>query len=167
MLLGTSSSLAATLTNTGNANVTISNVLVNGAGFAVSGAGASTTLTPGQTAALNVTFGPAATGNVAGSIAIGSNAGTVSIALVGSGAQPSSHSVTLSWDPSTSVVIGYNVYRVLANGTYTKINSAPVVLTDYTDTMVQSGQTYTYVVTAVDSSDVESDYSNVALAIIP
>ena len=167
VLLGSSSSLGATLTNTGNANVTISSVLVNGAGFAVSGAGANTTLTPGQTAALNVTFAPSATGGVAGSIAIGSNAGTVSIALAGGGAQPSSHSVALSWDPSTSVVVGYNVYRVLADGTYAKINSAPVVLTDYTDAMVQSGQTYTYVVTAVDASDVESDYSDPVLATIP
>jgi len=167
VLLGTSSSLGATLTNTGNANVTISSVLVNGAGFAVSGAGANTTLAPGQTVALNVVFTPSATGSVAGSIAIGSNAGTVSIALTGSGAQPSSHSVALSWDPSTSVVIGYNVHRVLANGTYAKINSAPVVLTDYTDTQVQSGQTYTYVVTAVDANNVESDYSDLVLATIP
>jgi hypothetical protein len=167
VLLGTSSSLGAILTNTGNANVTISSVLVNGAGFAVSGAGANTTLAPGQTAALNVAFAPSATGSVAGSIAIGSNAGTLSIALAGSGAQPSSHSVALSWDPSTSVVVGYNVYRVLANGTYAKINSAPVVLTDYTDTQVQSGQTYTYVVTAVDADNVESDYSDPVLATIP
>jgi fibronectin type 3 domain-containing protein len=65
------------------------------------------------------------------------------------------------------VVIGYNVYRVLANGTYAKINSAPVVLTDYTDTQVQSGQTYTYVVTAVDANNVESDYSDLVLATIP
>jgi len=167
VLLGSSSSLGATLTNTGNASVTISNVLVNGMGFAVSGASANTTLAPGQTAALNVTFAPSATGSVAGSIAIGSNAGTLSIALAGSGAQQSSHSVALSWDPSTSVVVGYYVYRVLADGTYAKINSAPVVLTDYTDTKVQSGQTYTYVVTAVDSSNVESDHSDPVLATIP
>lgn len=91
----------------------------------------------------------------------------MSIALGGSGAQPSSHSVALSWDPSTSVVIGYYIYRVLADGTCAKLNSAPVVLTDYTDTKVQSGQTYTYVVTAVDASNVESDYSDPVLATIP
>ena len=33
--------------------------------------------------------------------------------------------------------------------------------------MVQSGQTYYYVVTAVDSSNVESTYSNQASATIP
>jgi P pilus assembly chaperone PapD len=167
VLLGSNSSASVTLTNTGNSNVTVSNVLVTGAGFAVGGAGANTMLTPGQTAALNVTFAPPALGNVAGSITIGSNAGALSIALAGSGGQQSSHSVALNWDPSTSQVVGYYVYRVLADGTYAKINPAPMVLTSYTDVSVQSGQTYTYAVTAVDADSVESDYSDVVLATIP
>jgi P pilus assembly chaperone PapD len=167
VLLGSNSSLGVTLTNSGNANVAISKIVVSGAGFAVSGAGANTTLTPGQTAALNVIFAPSATGSVLGSITVGSNAGALSIALAGSGAQPSSHSVALSWNPSTSVVVGYYVYRLLADGTYAKINAAPVVLTDYSDTKVLSGQTYTYVVTAVDADNVESDYSDPVLATIP
>jgi fibronectin type 3 domain-containing protein len=91
----------------------------------------------------------------------------VAIALAGSGGQLSSHTVALNWDPSTSDVVGYYVYRAMADGTYAKINSAPVVLTDYTDTNIQSGQTYTYVVTAVDADNVESDYSDPVLATIP
>jgi len=91
----------------------------------------------------------------------------LSITLAGSGGQLSSHAVALNWDASTSEVIGYYVYRALADGTYAKINTAPVVLTQYTDMQIQSGQTYTYVVTAVDADAVESDYSDPVLATIP
>ncbi|HXN51143.1 MAG TPA: choice-of-anchor D domain-containing protein [Candidatus Acidoferrum sp.] len=167
VLVGSNSSLGVTVTNTGNANVTISNVLVTGTGFTVSGAGANTTLVPGQTAALNVTFAPLATGSVAGAITIGTNAGGLSIALAGSGGQLSSHSVALNWDASTSEVVGYYVYRVLADATYAKVNAAPEVLMEYTDTNIQSGQTYTYVVTAVNADNMESDYSDPVVATIP
>jgi hypothetical protein len=167
VLVGSNSSLGVTLTNTGNANVTISSVLVTGAGFTASGAGANTTVTPGQTAVLNVMFAPSAAGSVAGSITVASNAAGVSVALAGNGGQLSSHSVALNWDASTSDVVGYYVYRVLADGTYAKINSAPVALTNYTDASIQAGQTYTYVVTAINSYNVESDYSDPAVAIIP
>jgi len=76
--------------------------------------------------------------------------------------------VALSWDASTSQVIGYNVYRrVGSSGSYTKLNSSVNATTSYTDTSVQSGQTYDYVTTAVDSSNLESAYSNQATAAIP
>jgi len=75
--------------------------------------------------------------------------------------------VALNWDPSTSNVVGYYVYRALPNGTFSKINPAPAVLTAYTDANIQSGQTYTYVVTAIDANNVESDYSDPVLAVIP
>jgi fibronectin type 3 domain-containing protein len=39
--------------------------------------------------------------------------------------------------------------------------------TSYTDSAVQNGQTYYYVVTAVDSAGVESAYSNQTQASIP
>jgi len=55
----------------------------------------------------------------------------------------------------------------LPNGALAKINPAPAVLTAYTDASIQSGQTYTYVVTAVDANNVESDYSDPVLAVIP
>jgi hypothetical protein len=167
VLVGSSTSQSVTLTNAGNANVTISNVVVSGTGFTASGVGANTVLTPGQTAALNVTFAPSATGSAVGAITIGSTAGGLTITLAGSGGQLSSHTVGLNWDASTSDVIGYYVYRALADGTYAKINSAPVVLTQYIDTQIQSGQTYTYVVTAVDANTVESDYSDPVVATIP
>jgi fibronectin type 3 domain-containing protein len=65
-------------------------------------------------------------------------------------------------------VIGYNVYRgTTSGGPYTKIVSAPQAGTTYTDSAVQSGWTYFYVVTAVDSNGNESSYSNEATAVIP
>jgi uncharacterized repeat protein (TIGR03803 family) len=79
------------------------------------------------------------------------------------------HTVNLSWDPSTSQgIVGYNVYRgPAANGPFTKINTALDPNTAYTDTTVQSGQTYYYAATAVDNQGVESDYSNLGEAVIP
>jgi len=81
---------------------------------------------------------------------------------------PTVHSATLNWEASTSVVVGYNVYRATeAGGPYTKLNSSPIGPTSYTDTTVQAGQTYLYVVAAVDGNGVESGVSNEALAAVP
>jgi fibronectin type 3 domain-containing protein len=79
--------------------------------------------------------------------------------------------VDLSWTASSSSnVIGYNVYRAVyasACGAYSKINAALAASTMYTDTSVANGQAYCYVTTAVDSSAVESGYSNTTQAVIP
>ena len=79
------------------------------------------------------------------------------------------HSVGLSWDASSSHnIIGYNVYRgPTANGPFNKINTSLDTTTTYTDTTVQSGETYFYAATAVDSQNEESDYSNIGEAVIP
>jgi fibronectin type 3 domain-containing protein len=82
---------------------------------------------------------------------------------------PSPHSVLLTWTPSVSGnVIGSNVYRgTTAGGPYTKINSSPVSGNSYTDTTVQNGVTYFYVVTAVSNTGAESGYSNMGTAPVP
>jgi uncharacterized repeat protein (TIGR03803 family) len=79
------------------------------------------------------------------------------------------HSVNLSWDASTSHnIIGYNIYRgPTANGPFTKINTSLDTTTSYTDTTVQSGETYFYAATAVDNQNEESNYSNIGEAVIP
>ncbi|MGC2531173.1 MAG: carboxypeptidase regulatory-like domain-containing protein [Candidatus Acidiferrum sp.] len=78
------------------------------------------------------------------------------------------HSVALTWGPSTSTVAGYNVYRLTGSGAvYTKINNSLITTLDYTDTTVQNATTYSYVATAVDSSGNESVYSSPASAQIP
>jgi ASPM-SPD-2-Hydin domain-containing protein/immunoglobulin I-set domain protein/Ig-like domain-containing protein len=168
--VGSSSTLSVTFTNSGSSNITISNVSISGPGFTANGVSAGLIVTPGQTVTLNVTFAPAATGSVTGSVSVVSNASNspASITLSGAGVQPISHSATLTWTASTSTVIGYNVYRgTVSGGPYTKINSLVDATTTFTDTTVHAGQTYYWVVTAVDSSNFESPYSNEVSATVP
>jgi fibronectin type 3 domain-containing protein len=76
--------------------------------------------------------------------------------------------VSLGWTPSTSTVIGYNTYTsAISGGPYTKLTGTPVAATSYTDGSVQAGQTYYFVVTSVDSNNVESAYSAEVSALIP
>lgn len=78
------------------------------------------------------------------------------------------HSVALNWTASTSTVSGYNVYRSTVSGSgYAKLNASLVASLSYSDTSVQSGTTYFYVATAVDSAGDESVNSNQANATIP
>jgi len=78
------------------------------------------------------------------------------------------HSATLSWTASTTTVVGYDIYRgTTAGGPYVLLNSSPVQGETYTDTTVQSGETYFYVTAAVDSSGNQSVYSNEVQAVIP
>jgi fibronectin type 3 domain-containing protein len=105
-----------------------------------------------------------------------SPAGTVAVAVANSSTQTAAlasaftffHTVSLAWAASTSSVSGYNVYRSqISGGPYTRINSNLVSGTSFTDSNVQAGNTYFYVTTAVNSSNVESGYSNQATATIP
>jgi len=166
-----SSPLTSTLTNTGNSSVTISGVTTAGAGFSSSGVPSGLILAPGQTATLTVIFDPTAAGAVTGaSVSIASNAtgSPTTVTLSGTG-QWASHSVVLNWDASsTSGVSGYNVYRAGTAGGFstTPVNPTPVSGLTYTDATVVAGQTYYYVVTAVDGSQMSSD-SNEVSAVIP
>jgi len=75
--------------------------------------------------------------------------------------------VLLSWHPSSSSgVVGYNVYRASPGTAYILVYSAMNGL-NCTDGTVQSGQTYTYVVTAVNSAGEESAESGSATAVVP
>ena len=166
--VGSNSTLGVTLKNNGNSNITIS--AINGAtgGFSTSGVGAGTTLTPNQSATLNVIFTPTGSGAASATITVVSNAtSNPSISVSGTGASTSS-SVSLSWNASSSSdVVGYNVYRgTISGGPYTKITPSPISSIGDTDSNVSSGQTYYYVVTAVDSSNNESADSNQATATI-
>jgi len=159
-----------TITNTGNANVTISQVSASGAGYSVTGGSTPVTLTPSQNLVLSVQFSPTVAGSVSGTISIVSNAtaSPATVTLSGSGVLPALHSVALSWVASTSTVAGYNIYRSTVSGSgYSKVNTSLVGGTAYTDTSVQNGTTYYYVTTAVDSSGKESAYSNQVTAAIP
>jgi hypothetical protein len=166
--LGASSTQNVTLANTGNSAVSISQVNVTGSGFSLNGAAPLLTLSLGQTASFGVTFNPTVSGSATGTASVVSTAtnSPVSISLSGSGAQP--HFVSLSWSDSSSGVVGYNVYSsTQPSGPANKLNSTPVGTTSYTDNTVQSGQTYYYWVTALDSSGDESAYSSDVSATIP
>jgi len=72
-------------------------------------------------------------------------------------------SVNLAWDTSSdTTVVGYKVYRSEQSGSYTSPISGSSALTTvaFTDSTVQSGHTYYYVVTALNTSGVQSSYSN-------
>ena len=65
---------------------------------------------------------------------------------------------------------GYNVLRATVSGGYTTpLNSSPISAptTQFIDSTVQAGETYYYVVTALDSSNVQSTYSNEVSVTIP
>lgn len=171
IIVGSGSSQAVTLTNTGNSNVSISQIAESGAGFSLIGAAAPLVLSPLQNTTITVNFDPTVAGSANGSVAVASDATgpPAGIVLSGTGAIASSHSVLLSWGASTTpTVAGYYLYRSTADGGgYAKLNSSSVSSLDYTDSAVLSGLTYYYVATAVDDTGIESIYSNQTSAIIP
>lgn len=168
--VGGDSAQKAALT-AGAADITVASAAWNGQGYSVSGVTFPVTVPAGQSVPFTVTFAPQAAGSTPGSIAFDSNAtnSPTTETLTGSGTQQSStHTVALSWNPSGSQVVGYNVYRgTVSGGPYSKLNSSVEASTVFTDSSVQSGQTYYYVTTAVDATSGESAPSNQASAAIP
>ncbi|GAC1661105.1 MAG: hypothetical protein NVS9B4_12910 [Candidatus Acidiferrum sp.] len=166
--MGTASSKSFSITNSGNSDVSISQINVSGPGFSANSAGALVTLSPSQSATVSVQFSPAASGAASGNVSIVSNASsTPTVTLSGAGVTVAAHSVALNWNPDATVT-GFNVYRSSSSGTgYAKLNGSLVASTSYSDTSVQNTQTYYYVTTAVDSAGAESVYSNEVSANIP
>lgn len=81
---------------------------------------------------------------------------------------------TLSWTPSPTAGVTYNVYRNttgspcdnVANRAANKINSSPVTTTSYVDLAVSPGVTYFWQVTATNANG-ESTCTTQASAAIP
>ena len=168
--LNTSSSRTVTVTNSGGAPVTVSGVSISGTGFSLTPVSTPFTLAAGTSKTLTATFAPMVAGSASGTIVVTSNATnpTLSIPLAGTGVSGTGHSVTLSWKASTTQVSGYNVYRATnSNGPFSKLNSTLITSTNYVDTVVVSGSTYYYYVTAVDSKGIESSPSNHVSATVP
>lgn len=166
--VGNSTAQLVSLTNTGTANLSIANISTSGTSFNTS-AGSNIVLTPNQSLTVSVSFVPAAPGNVTGSLVVSSDArdSMLQIPLSGTGTTAPSHSVVISWNPSTSDVIGYFVYRSsVSGGPYTKLTSSSDPLPSFTDTNLTSGS-YFYVVTSVSASNVESGFSNEVEVIVP
>ena len=166
--VGQSKSLTATLTASGS-GVTVSAANMSTSEFTVSGISLPLTLAAGQSKSFTVNFSPQASGIASANASFASNASNSSAvqALTGSGTAAPQHNVALAWNPSTSTVVGYNVYRgITTGGPYAKINSMNAD-TSYTDSSVEAGQTYFYVTTAVDASGKESANSNQTQATVP
>jgi Abnormal spindle-like microcephaly-assoc'd, ASPM-SPD-2-Hydin len=117
--VGQNQSQTETVKNVGGENATISQAIVGGAGFTISGISAPVTLTPGQSASFTVTFAPGSAGSFPGSVTIGSNASnpTLSIGLTGSAVAPTPGTLAVSSVNVGSVVVG-------ASGTQTGTLSA-------------------------------------------
>lgn len=158
---GTTSTRVITITNTGTVSVTVNSITVGSGEFSIS----ATSPTPAyslaakKTATFTIKFAPTLGGTVSSTVSVNSTAtgSPIKISVNGTG----QHTVSLSWDESSSV-IGYNVYRSTINGgPYGRINTNGLVTnTAYVDNTVSPNTTYYYVVTAVNSDDQESTYSN-------
>lgn len=167
--VGNSASQVVSLTNVGSADVTISAVTASGTGFAFNG-GSGVTLDPTQSVSIYVNFNPASAGSATGTLSVSSNSTNpvLTVGLSGSGvAAVVLHTVGLTWVPSTSPVIGYYVYRGPSSSNLSKLNSSADPSAGYSDQGVPGGQTYVYAVTSVDSSNVESGFSNQVSVTIP
>jgi hypothetical protein len=168
----TSTTKTVTLTSSGTSAVTVNSASTSGPDFTVVSGSLPTTLNPGQTVTVTVQFKPTIAGTLTDQLTISSNSitgSTTQVALSGT-ATAASHEVDLYWNPptsSTDPVVGYNVYRAIGSGSYSLINSTPVVATAYVDTGVVSGSTYSYMVKSVDAVGVESSASNTTTATIP
>ena len=167
--VGNSKSLTGTLT-AGSSNIHVSSATWSGQGYSVSGISFPLTVTAGGSVSFTVTFAPEISGSSTGSVSFvsdASNSPTVEN-FTGTGTQVTQHTVDLSWDASTDVVVGYNVYRgTQTGGPYTRLNSSLDPGTTYADSSVVSGSTYFYVATAVNASSEESAYSNEVIAVVP
>jgi Abnormal spindle-like microcephaly-assoc'd, ASPM-SPD-2-Hydin len=159
-----------TLENTSNAAIVVSGSLVSGEAFSLQDVASNMVLAPNQSVLMAVNFDPITEGPATDTLTFlssGSNLPLV-ITVNGLGVRPRGHFVTLTWNPSTSPVSGYIIYRgILSGGPYTNLTDFPIQANSYTDVTVQPVQTYFYVVTALDSRGVQSVPSNEASVKIP
>lgn len=169
VVLGSTAQQTATLAALGG-GVTVYSATSSSSEFASSGLFFPLILAAGQSVSYRVAFSPQSSGKASAVLSFNSSAANFQAdeSLDGDGVPPESYIVSLNWQPSSSQVVGYNVYRGnAADGPYLKINSTLDPDTAYTDNGVPGGQTYYYVTTAVNSSGQESGYSNRAKVIVP
>jgi len=169
VLVGSSNILPDILKDVGSTSVTISQATVTGTGFSINGLALPLTLAGGSSTSFSVKFAPTATGSVTGNISLTSNASNSPTNIPLSGTGVNSHYVSLSWTASSSSnIAGYNLYRAaVSGGPYTKLNSSLISGTTYTDSSVLAGLTYYYVSTSVNTSNLESAYSNQSTTVVP
>jgi len=184
LALKSTSTQNVTLENTGDISVALQGVTLSGAGFGYADLSPGYSLAPNQKVTFQVWFSPKVAGPASATLSLLSpnisSPGTLS--MYGNGVSTTTpppaapptpppaaqHTVALTWNASTSQVIGYRVFRSeTSGGSYNSLNGTAVNALAYTDSTVASGTTYYYVVTAVDSAGVESVYSNQVVAVVP
>jgi fibronectin type 3 domain-containing protein len=124
----------------------------------------------GQNVHVTVRFKPASGGTASAKLTLTSDADNSpsTVSLTGVGVSAGSHSADLTWNPSHDPVVGYNVYRGgKTGGPYAQINPVLDASTNFTDETVEGGKIYYFVVTAVDSKNMESVPSNEVKVVIP
>jgi len=161
------------VTDSGTANVTVSNVALAGPNLSFTGLSVGMVLSPGQTISVTASYSPTSAGNASGTVTITSDAANSPSTLSWTASTPNPPAaappaVNLTWSPSTSDgVTGYNVYRsTISGGPYSLITSSPISTTTFLDSTVSSSQTFYYVVTSLAGTD-ESGYSNEVSAAVP
>jgi hypothetical protein len=166
--VGTAQAQSGSITASGG-SVTLSSASSSNAAFTLGGITLPVTLAAGQSVPFTVTFTPTTSGTASANIFFFTSTSTSALETASGSGANLQHTVDLSWNASTSTSItGYNVYRgSISGGPYSKINSALETSMNYGDSTVQSGQTYYYVTTAVDSAGAESAYSSEVQAMIP
>ena len=167
----TSSAQTVTLTNVGSAALSITSFAITGtnaSNFVEVGNTCGSSVAAGGACTVAVTYTPSAAGSSSAALTIEDNASgsPQSVSLSGTGI----HDVILSWTASpSSGVVGYNVYRgTTSKGeSSTPLNSSPINGITFADSNVTAGQTYYYIVTAVNSNDAQSASSSEISATVP
>jgi hypothetical protein len=171
VVVGSSSTMSVTFTNSGNAVATIASVGIAPQAFSSPSALKGSTISPGQSAILTVVFTPPNAAAFSGAITIVSDAANspITIPISGAGVPTPAHSVTLSWNPSNSPgIVGYLVERGdQSGGPYIQLTPTPITALTFTDTAVRASQTYFYIIIAVDATGLTSAPSNEASLTIP
>ena len=162
--------------NTGNVRLSLTSLVLSNSLFSINGFSAGVSLAPNQTSEFKVSFHPTKTGTSTATLSLNGTglASPAKLTVSGSAtstASPTSsstHLVRLTWGSSPSSAAGYHVYRGGASGgPYNRISGSVIAALDYTDTSVQAGHRYYYVVTALNSEGAESSFSNEAGVDVP
>src|ERR1700734_3754132 len=166
VVIGSSGTASGALSASG-ADVTLTAATSNNSRFTISGLSLPVSIPSGQSVPFTLTFSPQVAGADSAILTFTSNAqpSTTTESATGAGTAASTHSVSLSWNASSSPnIAGYNVYRASyasSCGSYSKINGSLNAVTTYVDASVADGMNYCYATTAVNSSNEESGYSNI------
>ncbi len=166
--VGATTTQSSNLTASGG-SVTVASASSSNSQFSVSGVTLPLSIASGQSVPFSVTFAPTASGAASANLAFFTVSSTSAQATASGTGATVQHVVNLSWEASSSTSIaGYNVFRSATHGgPYSQVNGSLDASMNFSDNTVQSGQTYYYVTTAVESNGEQSTYSNEVPAAVP